>query len=114
MAESMNEEQALRLKNKLHLLTFFITKCELEDPLEEDENEWHPDFEEAISLILFVNEHGYIEEEEMHQMNNLYSKWKDRFDRLGFFDQPIDKVADDLEEEVYELLEAHYADYDDS
>lgn len=114
MAEQMNEKQALRLKNKLHLLTFFIVKCELEDPLEEDENEWHPDFEEAISLILYVNEHGYIEEEEMHQMNSLYKKWKNRFDRLRFFDKDIDEVAGDLEEEVYELLEKHYKEENDS
>ena len=114
MADSMNKEQAFRLKNKLHLLTFFITKCELKDPLEEDENEWHPDFEEAISLILFVNEHGYIEEEEMHQMNDLHSKWLNRFERLGFFDKSIDEVAGDLEDEVYALLEKHYENYNDS
>lgn len=112
--ENMNKDQAFRIKNKLHLLTFFIVKCELKNPLEEDENQWHPDFEEAISLILFVNEHGYIEEDEMHQMNNLYSKWIDRFERLGFFDQPIDEVAENLEDEIYEILENHYENYNDS
>lgn len=106
----MDEEQAIRLKNKLHLLTFFIVQCEKEDPLEEDENEWHPDFEEAISSILFVNEHGYLEEEEMHNLNDLYSKWSDRFDRLGLSDRPVTSWKDGLEDEIYTLLQQHYKD----
>lgn len=104
----MDEKQALRLKNKLHLLTFFITQCEEEDPLEEDENEWHPDFEEAISSILFVNEHGYLNEDQMHKFNDMYGKWSDRFDRLGLADRPVEEWEDGLEDEIYELLEQHY------
>jgi hypothetical protein len=107
--EQMDEEKALQLKNKIHLLTYFIVKCEQEDPLEEDENEWHPDFEQAISQILFVNEHGYLEEEQMHELNNLYSKWLDRFDRLGFTDQPLSEHSD-LEDEIFELLKKHMSD----
>lgn len=104
----MDEQQALRLKNKLHLLTFFITQCEEEDPLEEDENEWHPDFEEAISSILFVNEHGYLNEDQMHKFNDMYGKWSSRFDRLGLSDRPVEEWEDGLEDEIYDLLEEHY------
>lgn len=104
----MDEKKALQIKNKLHLLTFFITQCEEEDPLEEDENEWHPDFEEAISSILFVNEHGYLNEDQLHKFNDMYSKWSDRFDRLGLSDREVEEWKDGLESEIYDLLEEHY------
>jgi hypothetical protein len=107
----MNEEQARKLKNKLHLLTFFIVNCEEEDPLEENENEWHTDFETAISAILFVNEHGYIEEDDMHEMNNLYKKWSDRYERLGFMEKDVSEF--DVEPELEEQLRDFYNSYDD-
>lgn len=112
MNEDIDEQQAVRLKNKLHLLTFFITQCEEVDPLEEDENEWHPDFEEAVSAILFVNEHGYLEEEEMHELNDLYSKWSQRFEDLGLADKPPSQWREekDIEDEIYELLEKYSND----
>jgi len=106
----MNEQEAIRLKNKIHLLTFFITQCEEVDPLEEDENEWHEDFEQAISQILFVNEHGYLEEDEMHRLNELYQKWSKRFEKLGLDEKPLETWREGenaIEDEIYELLENH-------
>jgi len=101
----MDEEQAKKLKNKLHLLTWFIVRCEEKDPLEQDENEWHPDFEEAVSSILYVNEHMYIEEDDMHQLNNFYKKWSNRYQRLGFLDKDVAEFnikEDELEKRVKE------------
>lgn len=106
----MDKEQAKNLKNKIHLLTFFITQCEKVDPLETDENEWHPDFEEAISQILFVNEHGYLEEDEMHELNELFGKWSRRFRQLGLHDEDLETWTtgeDAVEGEILEMLKAH-------
>jgi len=112
---ALREEQAIRIKNKLHLLTFFITACEEKEPLEEDENEWHPDFEEAISSILFVNEHGYLEESEMHNFNDLFQTWGERFKKLGLNEISADewKEKADIEDEIYVMLK-DYLENDDS
>lgn len=109
MNEDIDKEQAIKLKNKLHLLTFFITQCEEVDPLEKDENEWHPDFEEAVSAILFVNEHGYLEEQEMHNLNDMYTKWSRRFEKLGLADKSADEWREerDIEDEIYDLLQGY-------
>lgn len=95
-------EQALRLKNKCHLITFFITQCEETDPLETDENEWHPDFATCIEAILRINEHGAISEDEIHKMNDLYSKWYKRFQELGLDEEDY---SSSLEQEVYALYD---------
>lgn len=108
MEEGIDREQAIRLKNKVHLLTFFITKCEEHEPLEEDENEWHPDFEEAVKSILYLNEHGYLQEQELHEFNDNFNKWLKRFKDLGLADRPVEEWEEGLEDEIYELLEQNY------
>lgn len=103
----MNEKKARQIKNKIHLLTFFITQCEEEEPLEEDEEKWHPEFEEAIKQILFVNEHGYLNEDKLHELNELFQKWSKRFEELGLDQKPVThwkNGEDALEDEIYELL----------
>jgi len=104
----MNEETR-RIKNKCHLLTFFIVNCEEEDPLEEDENEWHPDFEETIQSILKLNEEGYLPEDQLHRFNDLFNKWSNRFEKLGLDEVPLQKwkEEDKLEDEIFDLLKEY-------
>jgi hypothetical protein len=102
------EDYTLRIMNKLHVLTFFITQCEEEDPLEEDENEWHPDFKEAVESILKVNEEGVLSEKRMNNLNDMYKKWANRFDRLGLSDRPIESWETKIEDEIYDEVKEHY------
>lgn len=109
-----DKEKAKQLKNKIHLLTFFITKCEEEDPLEEDEDEWHPDFEEAIAAALKVNEHGYLDENELHEFNDLCKKWANRFRKLGLDEVPLREWKEErnLEPEIYSILKTYMNEND--
>lgn len=116
----MDKEQAIQLKNKVHLLTFFIVTCE-EEVLENEsrssvshdwvpeEDEWHPDFEEAVSAILYINEHGYLEEDDMHSLNNMFRKWEDRFERLGLNDVSPQEWNNkrEIEDDLYKLLKKY-------
>ena len=110
-----NEDKAIQIKNKVHLLTFFIVACEEEKPLEEDEDEWHPEFEDAIAAVLKINEDGYLDQEEMHEFNDLFKKWGNRFEQLGLDEVPVERwrEEEDLEEEIFDLLET-YVNQDDS
>ena len=102
------EDYALRIMNKIHVLTFFITQCEEEVPLEEDENEWHDDFKEAVECILKVNEEGVLSEDRMNNLNDMYKKWANRFDELGLSDRPIESWEGKIEDEIYDEVKEHY------
>jgi hypothetical protein len=49
-----------------------------------------------------------LNEDQLHKFNDIYSKWSDRFDRLGLSDREVEEWKDGLESEIYDLLEEHY------
>jgi hypothetical protein len=107
----MDKDYTVKLMNKIHVLTFFITQCEEVEPLASDPEEWHPDFEEAVNSILMLNEDGNLSENKMHEFNELYQKWSSRFDELGLSDRPIEDWEGEIEEEIYEILKKnHYGE----
>lgn len=110
-----DKNKAIEIKNKVHLLTFFIVACEEEKPLEDEEDEWHPDFENAIAAVLKINEDGYLDQEEMHEFNDLFNKWGNRFEKLGLDEVPVERWREEenLEDEIFNLLKK-YVDSDDS
>jgi hypothetical protein len=59
-----------------------------------------------------VNENGYLSEDKMHQFNQMYQNWSQRFDELGLSDRPIEEWEGEIEDEIYELIKDHYSSCD--
>ena len=100
------KDKVIELKNKIHILNYFIVRSEMEEPLEENENEWHEDFEEAIKKILFLNENGYLSKETLHNFNESFRKWRQRYNELGLNETPISELPY-LDEDLIPIYKKH-------
>jgi len=107
--QAKTDEELWTFMNKVHVVTYLIIRCEEEDPLRENESKWHPDFDDAVSVILDLQHRETPSE--IEPLNELFEKWRDRFYDLGLepdYSKIEQGVGPDESENQYENLIRQY------
>jgi hypothetical protein len=88
----LSEEEFNRIEEKIFKLLWYVTKNDFEIDFEEVDFAFSPRFEKALGALSHLQNNGWLPEETMKELNELYKSQKREYYRKG-----LDKKYDGYE-----------------